>query len=398
MSINSIENTFKLSTLDEAPISTDKDSGFSALNKAFENISEAVEDFDFNTIDDNSTTVYQIYNFDNDLDTSDLPHYDDPKRYRFQGFTMTDDYIYISAYDKEGKPSLLLVYDNDGNYVGRVALPSGVSRYAHVGGMSYDKEHDILYITDKKGKVLALDNEILSAAIKDCTSELGKGFNIDLDEKKDFEIDDFIIDKQSLDIRKSIEEFMGPDYDGYLPDAASVYYDEENHKIYIPTFSEDSKIFVYDVEFDNKGKPSYKFDTIYGMGKDDVNKINDTNLPYAVQGVGTYTDSNGDKYLLINSSYSGIDSAITKYKINDDGSIEFAGQHIFNNKYGIENMVVDPDTGDIYCNYENNVAGTRQDGGHIEKININDIDGSNTDTNYILLMIKLKFAAKFNGN
>jgi hypothetical protein len=50
------------------------------------------------------------------------------------------------------------------------------------------------------------------------------------------------------------------------------------------------------------------------------------------------------------------------------------------------------------CNYENNVAGTKQDGGHIEKININDIDGSNTDRNYILLMIKLKIAAKLHGN
>ena len=94
------------------------------------------------------------------------------------------------------------------------------------------------------------------------------------------------------------------------------------------------------------------------------------------------------------SSYGFIDSTLTMYKINDDGTIEFAGQKVFKGKRGLENIVVDSDTGDIYCNFENNVIGSKNDGSELLKVNIEDIDGSNTDPTYIRVMEWMRRAGK----
>lgn len=175
-------------------------------------------------------------------------------------------------------------------------------------------------------------------------------------------------------------------------DAASVYFDEESQKIYIPTFSSDTEIYVFDVKYDSNGKLEYVFDKIYGLGEN-MEGISNINLPYAVQGVATYNAANGEKYILMTSSYSGADSIITKYKINEDDSLTFTGQKIFDTP-GLENIVID-ENGAIYGNVENYVGGRKdQDGGTFIITNVSDINDSSDDNKYCELMNSYKIIAE----
>ena len=351
--------------------------------------------------------------FDKKFDVSDLPYYDDRHRYRFQGFTVTKDFIYITAHGGKNDPSVILVYDKEGNYLGQVKLPTGGGKNSHVGGISYDSEHDILYLTSTNGKVLVINNKYLANIFKDNSTRNDSPFNINLDDEEDFDLNSFVIDETSIDIKRDFDKYLKDhsidSYNSNIQDdwfhemledanvienkaslnASSVYYDEINHKLYVPTFSRDSKIFVYDVSFDEEGNPIYTFKDIYGIGSSSDIKIDDVNLPYGIQGVATYTDPNGDTYLLMVSSFGTIDSTIAKYKIKEDGSLEFAGQHIFYGKKGLENIVVDPKTGDIFCNFENYAGGTDNDGGNFESIHVDDINGSNNDYRYLDIMRKM---------
>lgn len=134
--------------------------------------------------------------------------------------------------------------------------------------------------------------------------------------------------------------------------------------------------------FDSNGKPLYKFDKIYGINEVTKSTVDDVELPPAIQGVGVYTDKNGDRYLLTISSYSSNDSVIVKYKINDDGSLIFSGQKVLKDVKGAENITFDGNK--VYINVENDVSGSHhQDGGTFHCIDVeNDIINSIDDKNY----------------
>lgn len=135
------------------------------------------------------------------IDVSDLP--DD---YRFQGYTATDNYIYITAHDNKKNrhdSSVILVYDHKCNYLGKMFLPVGAGGDAHVGGVSYDSEHNILYITGRNGDVLVLDNELIEDAIgkKDIPKD---SFDFELDDYDYFRIEDLIVNNQDINLFDSI--------------------------------------------------------------------------------------------------------------------------------------------------------------------------------------------------
>ena len=385
--------------------------GVGSLNKTLNSAFEEVLNLDSFISEEKKEITYE--GLKKKIDTTHLPFYDDKHRYRFQGFTVTEDNIYVTAHGKKGDPSVILVYDKDGNYRGILKLPKGGGRDSHVGGISYDSLHNVLYLTGTDGKVLVINNEYLENIYKDNDTRNDKPFNIDLDDDEDFDINSFLVDGASIDLKRDLEKYLKDhnidDYDSNIKDdwfhemlessniikdksssgAASVYYDEINHKLYVPTFSRDSKIFVYDVSFDEEGNPIYTFKDIYGMDSSSDFKIDDVDLPYGLQGVATYTYPNGDTYLLMVSSYGTVDSSIAKYRIKEDGSLEFAGQHIFYGKKGLENVVVDSKTGDVYCNFENYAGGSDNDGSEFESINVDNINGSNKDYRYIENMRKM---------
>lgn len=328
---------------------------------------------------------------DKHIDVSDLPD-----NYRFQGYTITDNYIYITAHDHDNeKPSVMLVYNHDGDYLGKVFLPIGAGGDAHVGGVSYDSLHNILYITGRNGDVLVLDNELIESAIED-QSDIDKGsFSFSMDDYDYFRIEDLIINNQDINllysIPEEIQEYLKTTSDNL--NAASVYYDEDTKKLYIPTFSANSKVYVFDVEFDKNGKPIYKYDKIYGINDATSSKVDDVDLPPAIQGVSIYTDDKGEQYLLTVSSYSSRDSVLVKYKINEDGSLTFSGQKVLEGIKGAENMTINGN--DVYINVENDVSGSHhQDGGTFYRFDIiRDIDGSIEDYKYLHAIEKLDSSA-----
>ena len=375
------------------------------LEKAIKTSNEILEMNDFiNYGHKESDDLNKVFN--KKFDVSNLPYYDDNKRYRFQGFTVTDKYIYITAHGDISKtdPSVLLVYDRDGNYLGLVKLRSGAGRYSHVGGISYDSEHDYLYLTGSGGKIYTLDNKILSDGISDFTNRYGDiPFEVDLNEENKFNLKDFLVVEDGINIRDDYTEFVlneinrtkrVEDYGDLDVRASSVYYDEINQKVYVPTFSSDSKIFVYDVKYDENGKPEYIFKTVYGYGSELTGVVSNKDLPCGIQGVATYTDKNNDTYLLMTSSFGDIDSVITKYKICENDELEFSGQYIFEGKPGLENIIVDADNGNVFCNFENYAGGSVQDGGEFETINIDKINGSKDDDRYISINQQIRNIAR----
>lgn len=70
-----------------------------------------------------------------------------------QGFTKAEDAFVVSAYSKaEGQNSILYVMDLNGKRMKIVDLKFR----AHTGGIAYDKEHDLLWVTGPEGKVYAI--------------------------------------------------------------------------------------------------------------------------------------------------------------------------------------------------------------------------------------------------
>jgi hypothetical protein len=70
--------------------------------------------------------------------------------YVLQGITMIDDYIVITSYNDDCRVnSKLMVYDTNFNFVKDIELYNS----SHVGGITYDDEHEIIWITDVAGRI-----------------------------------------------------------------------------------------------------------------------------------------------------------------------------------------------------------------------------------------------------
>lgn len=70
-----------------------------------------------------------------------------------QGFTKAENVFVVSAYSKtEGQNSILYVMDSNGKLMKIVDLKF----IAHTGGIAYDGEHDLLWVTGPEGKVYAI--------------------------------------------------------------------------------------------------------------------------------------------------------------------------------------------------------------------------------------------------
>lgn len=70
-----------------------------------------------------------------------------------QGFTKTADRLIVSAYSFSGtKSSILWMMDLNGNLLDIIEL----GFLAHTGGIAYDEEHDLLWVTGAEGKVFGI--------------------------------------------------------------------------------------------------------------------------------------------------------------------------------------------------------------------------------------------------
>lgn len=68
-----------------------------------------------------------------------------------QGICEVGDYFFISAYDSSNKKDNSIIYILNKNY--ELIRKTTLYNNSHVGGLCYDMEHDLFWITDKKGTV-----------------------------------------------------------------------------------------------------------------------------------------------------------------------------------------------------------------------------------------------------
>lgn len=306
--------------------------------------------------------------FQSGIDISHLPYsLEYPHRYRLQGFCTSSEYLFLSAHGQHGDPSILLVYSKSGEYVRTIELPSTL-RYAHVGGISYDPLHDVLFIMGMNGEVLALKESgiIGRVCINDVFPlELAKYYYAYYHKKKEH------CPYRFSTLLRSFSKIKR--------NAASVKYEPLTKKLYISTFSGDSQIFVYKVSFNPC--VSFRLEHIYGLSIKNSVLVNDTtNLPYAIQGVGIY-----GSYLVTCSSYGKRDTILTKFKMEDKKLI-FSGYARLVGEYGLQNMMMDS-KGNIVLNYENCSYG--KDGSQFYTIHIDSIS-KKMDATYQSLMNEYK--------
>ena len=228
-----------------------------------------------------------------------------------------NDKVYVTGY-KHGEFSRVYMYDSTtGEYEGYIILDND----AHVGGTTYDQEHDILFVTGNDGKVNAYDNTAISDIVESYRESGNTPVVIDINTMTDPNLEQdnaIIINTDNIDISK----FGG---------AATTYY--YNGKLYVSTFvgNNNGTMQIYDI--------NYSIDE-EGFKHLNPEKIKEMVMPTQVQGIAI-TDYNGTRYLLVTQSMASNPSNVLVYTIDDDDNIKFLGKKYF--RSGLEGIDVDSD-------------------------------------------------------
>ncbi|GAB2024762.1 hypothetical protein OfM1_08330 [Lactovum odontotermitis] len=213
------------------------------------------------------------------------------ENYTPQGITISDRYIFISAYDHEHKlNSVIFMIDyRSGKYVKTI----GLDNKAHVGGLGYDLQMGILWVSDSHGGKAVLSG-INQADIDE----------YDMKEKEPI----FYTAKLTLDTIKA---------------ASTVEFHKNNLLVgYFSQKSGGGQIQVFKTKFE-KGEDGTYFLTAGNAKKESYTKSgvwhisanSAYSVPAEVQGLAV-----DDGYLFMSRSFGNKDSKITRYSIQVNGS------------------------------------------------------------------------------
>lgn len=240
--------------------------------------------------------------------------------YVVQGFVMIRDFFLISAYyrknKRDKKKSRIYFFERRlGIYKGFVSLDN----CAHVGGIAYDEDNDVLFVTGSFGAVNAYSFKSLLSVLN------GNGNLIKFD---------------SSNVDLSI------DLDGNVSAATIYYYD---NYLYVCTCSSIGRMAKYKIRYDdNKILVDKRF--VY------------SNLPACIQGFVTF-EKDDKNYYLVSQSYGRLRSIIKLFDYN----FNFIGQKVI--KYsGLEGIDIDC-CGSIFGVFENSISCIKNI--HISKLNHN---------------------------
>ena len=234
--------------------------------------------------------------------------------YTAQGYTETDNYKIVSAY-KKGSNSRLYYYDKEtGEFVGYIEL----NNKDHVGGITYDPEDKLLFVTGSDGEVNCYDHEAIEQAM--ATTDIDPGNPaIDLNNEQYSGIE--------IDCNINIEDELGID------DPATIYY--HDGKLYVATYRNKGDLASYDIKCNrsNDGKISVDGGAIHVISR---------NCPAASQGISIY-EKDGKKYIAFARSAQGMKSSIDVYELNDDETLgEMSGSIAIDHK-GLEGIKINDD-------------------------------------------------------
>ena len=231
-----------------------------------------------------------------------------------QGITKTKDKIYITSH-LDYKDTRIYVYDiYTGKYEGYFTLNSET----HAGGITYDEENDIIYVTGSGGGVLVYDNKKISNAINDAKLDPNNDGEplIDLNT---FKKNDNIFITCKVDINEFDDQ-----------NSASVYY--YDGILYLSTFETsykgDFKAFKTKVTYDKNGKKKIEYEEVFS-----------SKVPPLTQGIAV-TEYDGQKYLITTQSMGPqANGKITVATIDDKGNTETLGFHYV--QAGIQGIQID---------------------------------------------------------
>lgn len=245
--------------------------------------------------------------------------------YTPQGITSIDGQIFLTAY-KNGENSRIYIYDESTNeYKGKLIL----NNKAHVGGITYDEENGIIFVTGTKGRVNTYSYDRIKEVIEsEAISKIDDDFTIDFRGFTDEETNECYFSISS-NININVNENMDSKV------ATVCYYDG---RIFIGSFEGiDPGIWTsYEISYDKENN------TI------NIKKPSNGFLPSATQGMA-YTEYNGSKYLITAQSVGVSKSTITIFKKSNTG---YETGRIYLDDIGIEGIDVN-ERGEIIAVFEN---------------------------------------------
>ena len=246
--------------------------------------------------------------------------------------------------ESEKKNSRLYIYDkNTHQYIGEIILPTK----AHVGGATLDPEHNILYVTDTKGRVVAYDYDTIISTLRERSAE---------EENPVIDFSKGNVDSSKIQMKCdiNIRELLGEDANA----STCTFHDGS---LYVATFDYGGALVKYDLVYNEDGSITTE------------GKIISDQLPAATQGICFYTDPvTGEEYLVTCQSYGPMNTCLKKYKIDENNNLEFVGQKELKDGFGQG----------IYCDEEGHITVIQE----MENCLVNyvDIDDLNEDWDPVL--------------
>ena len=233
---------------------------------------------------------------------------------RVQGYTKAGDYYLITAYDhNHNLNSRVYIYDKTGRCIGYIKFHNKEDKNAHVGGITYDEENNIVFITGKEGKVNTYKLNDITDALNQVNLNSNKVPSIPSDKVLE------TIGFGSVNISSHFKDKTS---------AATTYYSESEKSLYVADCAAAGSLIKYSVTV---GENGVSFDEGTVVSRD---------FAPCCQGIATYTDSNGKNYIYATQSYSAKrESVIQKYEITDTGVKEVGATTI--DTPGLEGIQID---------------------------------------------------------
>lgn len=242
---------------------------------------------------------------------------DNLNEFILQGICIVDNYILLTAYDENHNNNSIVYVLNNYKIVNICELYNN----AHVGGIAYDSNHDLIWITDKKGTISSYNKS------------------------------DILKNKSAEPIFKRIDVSSG--LVNVYGNLACAYICINNDKLYVGNYA-------------NK-KPILKEYPIEKDGTINLNEEKNYLFCKYVQGI-TFLNINNDTYLLISSSRGRIiNSIISIYHFNENNFNIYDNKRIILNLPPMIEQITINDNNELLVVFESNAkkyqrtAGTKTD-------------------------------------
>ncbi len=241
-------------------------------------------------------------------------------RYTVQSITSIEDNILISAYKKNNFSRLYIYNRKTAKYEGKIILDIK----SHVGGISYDKNNGILYVTASNGEVKTYDYKVIEKL-----DILPYDYTIDFSDTVKF------LAEMNLEIKNEINV---KNINKKAKTSTIYFYD---NKIYVGTFNPVNHgfLYCYKVKYDEQNK-SIRIEE----------KPHEYQIGARVQGIAI-TEFNHKKYLVCTQSIGFTKSVFLLYTI-ESNQLNFEGRYYLDEP-GLEGITID-EHGEIVGVFEHN--------------------------------------------